>query len=100
MENEETRKITDFDDVLTHVGGWGPFQYMITAIFFPFNIFLGYVYLSPILVLHTPPHWCRVSGLENLTIEQRKELAIPKDPEGSFSQCSQYAVNWEKVVYY
>ena len=32
-------------------------KYLITLAFFPFNIFLGYVYLSPILTLYTPPHW-------------------------------------------
>ena len=33
------------------------YKYLITLAFFPFNIFLGYVYLSPILTLYTPPHW-------------------------------------------
>ena len=32
-------------------------QYMITGALFPFNLFLGYVYLSPILTLFAPPHW-------------------------------------------
>ena len=30
---------------------------MITGALFPFNLFLGYVYLSPILTLFAPPHW-------------------------------------------
>ena len=56
-ENDEERgsAMKDFDDILKHVGGWGPFQYLLVVIFFPFNIFLGYVYLSPILTLFTPP---------------------------------------------
>ena len=29
-------------------------------IFFPFNLFLGYVYLSSVLINYTPPHWCKV----------------------------------------
>ena len=45
--------------------------------FFLFNMFLGYVYLSPILTLATPPHWCWVPELANLTQSARRELAIP-----------------------
>ena len=93
--------IKDFDDILSYVGGWGPFQYILTLIFFPFNIFLGYVNLSPILTLFTPPHWCLVPELANLTWEQRRHLAIPKDGEvkNGFSQCSQFLVDWSKVCY-
>ena len=74
-------------------------KYLITLAFFPFNIFLGYVYLSPILTLYTPPHWygkvtpnlsqyvlqymyvctrCAVPSLSHLTVEERKDLAIPR----------------------
>ena len=53
-------------------------QYVITLGFFPFNFFLGYVYLSPILTLFPPPHWCAVPALSHLSREQRKELAIPR----------------------
>ena len=97
-ENREEVKIKDFDEVLEYIGGWGPFQYLLTIIFFPFNIFLGYVLLSPILTLFTPPHWCLVPELANLTINERKQLSIPldKDAEG-FSQCSQYMVDWGEV---
>jgi len=98
-ENKEF-KIRDFDEVLDYIGGWGPFQYMITLIFFPVNIFLGYVLLSPILTLFAPPHWCKVPDLANLTREERKLLAIPQDTEvaGGFSQCSQYVVEWSQVL--
>jgi len=92
--------IKDFDDILRCVGGWGPFQYLLTVIFFPFNMFLGYVYLSPILVLFTPPHWCMVEELVNLTRKERMLLAIPRDSEvdGGFSQCEQYVVDWQQIV--
>ena len=56
---DRNKNIKDFDDILSHVGGWGPFQYCTTLVFFLFNIFLGYVYLSPILTVFTPPHSCR-----------------------------------------
>ena len=96
IDEERERKIKDFDDILKYIGGWGPFQYMLTLIFFPFNIFLGYVYLAPVLTLFTPPHWCMVPQLTNMTVEERKQMAIPQ-VDGGFSQCSQYVVDWSKV---
>ena len=59
MRDEPKKPIEDFEDILSYVGGWGRFQYMITIVNFLFNIFLGYVYLSPILTVYTPPHWCQ-----------------------------------------
>ena len=46
---EEAKKIEDFDDILCYVGGWGRFQLIITLVNFLFPVYLGYVYLSPIL---------------------------------------------------
>ena len=89
MKEEAIKPINDFDDILTYVGGWGRFQYMITLVNFLFNIFLGYVYLSPILTLYTPPHWCAVPELANLSLEARREVAIPKDEAvlGDYKGC-------------
>ena len=81
-----TKTIKDFDDILDHVGGWGRFQYFTTLVFFLFNVFLGYVYLSPIITLYTPPHSCRVPALANTTLADRRRLAIPPDPDTP-SQC-------------
>ena len=90
MSNTTKKSINDFDDILEHVGGWGRFQYITTLVFFLFNIFLGYVYLSPILTLYTPPHWCAVPELANLSLEARREVAIPKDEAvlGDYESCS------------
>jgi len=95
-DNIKKKNLEDFDDILMHVGGWGFFQYLLVIAFFPFNIFLGYVYLSPILTLFAPPHWCKVPELMNLTREERKLLAIPKIDE-EYSQCSQYLVDWSQI---
>merc|ERR1712130_218202 len=78
--------------------GWGPFQYPITLGFFPFNFFLGYVYLSPILTLFPPPHWCAVPALSHLSREERKMLAIPRTETGGYDQCSRYVVDWNLVL--
>jgi len=99
-DDEEVKGgLKDFDDMLKLVGGWGPFQYLLVIIFFPFNIFLGYVYLSPILTVFTPPHWCSIPDLMNLTMEERKKMAIPLDIDtgGGYSQCRQYITDWSKV---
>ena len=71
--------IEDFDDILDHVGGWGRFQYQITVVNLLFNMFLGYVYYSPILTVFTPPHWCAVPQLGNLSQDLRREISIPRD---------------------
>ena len=93
MKEESKKTIDDFDDILSYVGGWGRFQFRITLVFLLFNIFLGYVYLSPILTLHTPPHWCVVPELANLSLEARREVAIPKDEAvlGDYESCSHYS---------
>ena len=100
--NNKRKPIEDFDDILEYVGGWGPFQYYSTLVFFLFNIFLGYVYLSPIITLYTPPHFCKIPDLieANVSLEDRRNLAIPPDPEviGGFSQCKQYNVNWIEIL--
>ena len=90
MKEEAIKPLNDFDDILIYVGGWGRFQYMITLVNFLFNIFLGYVYLSPILTLYTPPHWCAVPELANFSLEARREVAIPRDEAvlGDYKGCS------------
>ena len=98
----KSESIEDFDDILDYVGGWGPFQFLVSLIFFLFVIFLGNVYLSPIIMLYTPPHFCKIPDLieANMSLEARRSLAIPHDPDvlGGFSQCLQYDVNWRDVV--
>ena len=32
--NNKRKPIEDFDDILDYVGGWGPFQYYSTLVFF------------------------------------------------------------------
>jgi len=98
MKNKEEEVIKDFDDIFKYIGGWGPFQYLITLGFFPFNFFLGYVYLSPILTMFPPPHWCSVPALSHLSREERKELSIPRAETGGYEECSQYLVDWNLVL--
>lgn len=45
----------------------------------------------------TPDHWCAVDTLSNLTVEQRKDLAIPKI-DGKFSKCTMYQVDYTQEL--
>ena len=56
---------------------------MITLVNFLSNIFLGSVYLSPLLTIYTPPHWSTLPDLANLTMDQRRE---------------QYRTDWSRVL--
>ena len=78
---KKSKPITCFEDILHHVGGWGPFQWFLTLLNFLFIFFLGTVTYSPILTLFTPQHFCKIEDLQNMTLESRRNLAIPTDNE-------------------
>jgi hypothetical protein len=48
--------ITEFDDILTHVGGWGRYQKVLLLGSFLFTMILAYVQLTSVLFLYTPEH--------------------------------------------
>lgn len=54
-----SRKI-DFDELLTKIGGWGPFQWKLLGIFIFSAFILSYVGYSSILYSYTPDHWCKI----------------------------------------
>ena len=78
---KKSKPITCFEDILHHVGGWGPFQWYLTLLNFLSIFFLGSVTYFPILTLFTPPHFCKIEDLQNMTMESRRNLAIPADNE-------------------
>lgn len=92
--------VQDFDDMLRRVGSWGRFQVSLTLFFFPFNLFMGYVYLSSILINFAPPHWCKVDALMNSTLskEERRYLSVPLDNKMEYSKCMVYAPDWHQVL--
>jgi len=93
----QKEEVKDFDDMLHRVGSWGRFQIALTCFFFPFNLFLGYVYLSPILINFTPPHWCKIGRLGNLSLAARKHLTLPLE-DNVQSQCYMYDTDWSEVL--
>ena len=104
LPREETLKknmaIRDFDDILPHVGSFGPFQKRILLLSLPINYFLAVVYMAQIYQTLTPEHWCNVPELAYLDQDQRRNISIPKEERDGqlvFSRCKMFDVNFTRV---
>ncbi|EFX83170.1 hypothetical protein DAPPUDRAFT_48504 [Daphnia pulex] len=89
--------IEDFDDILPHVGSFGPFQKRILLLSLPVNYFLAVVYMAQIYQTLTPEHWCSVPELSHLEPAERRNLSIPletRDGELVYSRCRMFDVNF------
>lgn len=89
--------IQDFDDILPHVGSFGPFQIRILLLSLPINYFLAVVYMAQIYQTLTPEHWCSVPQLAHLDQDQRRNLSIPKEERDGqlvYSRCKMFDVNF------
>lgn len=62
---EDLVKVTDFDDVLPHVGEFGVYQVALFFLTAPFCFFLAFAYFSQVFITLVPDHWCRVPELIN-----------------------------------
>lgn len=92
--------IEDFDDILPHVGSFGPFQKRILLLSLPVNYFLAVVYMAQIYQTLTPEHWCAVPELNNLELSERRNLSIPmetRDGELVYSRCRMFDVNFTQM---
>ncbi|CAH0712858.1 unnamed protein product, partial [Brenthis ino] len=101
-ENEEKhKKVTDFDDLLPYVGEFGIYQKILFLLMIPFAFFVSFVYFSQIFMTIVPEqHWCWVPELANLTVEERRALAIPPKSDGPFAhdRCHMYSADWSKAL--
>ncbi|XP_046636167.1 solute carrier family 22 member 5-like [Daphnia pulicaria] len=89
--------IEDFDDILPHIGSFGPFQKRILLLSLPVNYFLAVVYMAQIYQTLTPEHWCSVPELSHLEPSERRNLSIPletRDGELVYSRCRMFDVNF------
>lgn len=69
---QEEEKLTDFDDLLPHIGEFGLYQKILFLLMIPFTFFVSFVYFAQIFLTLVPEqYWCRVPELENLTQADR-----------------------------
>ncbi|CAH2056093.1 unnamed protein product, partial [Iphiclides podalirius] len=100
-KEDDEKKATDFDDLLPYVGEFGLYQKILFLLMIPFAFFVAFVYFSQIFMTIVPEqHWCWVPELANLTVEERRALAIPPKSEGPFphERCRMYSADWTKAL--
>lgn len=92
----------DVDVLLAGCGAFGRYQTFLSFLLcFPFCFYLAFVVFGQVFLSLEPDHWCRVPELANLSVADRKTLAIPPETEDGrerFSRCRQYDVNWTEVL--
>ncbi|KAK7872303.1 hypothetical protein R5R35_002760 [Gryllus longicercus] len=91
----------DLDDLLPQVGEFGRYQKLLLwLVCLPACIPCGFGAFTQLFMADVPSHWCRVSGLSDLSPEERRRLAVPpqQDVPSSFNQCQRYAVNWTELL--
>lgn len=99
-ENGITEEV-DYDKLLSSAGEFGRYQVFLFFATFPFYVFGAFSYFSQVFLTETSPnHWCLIPELQNLTILDRRNLAIPldKDSPYGYSRCHQYEANWSEVI--
>lgn len=104
----QEKPIVDFDDLLPHIGEFGRYQKILFLLMIPFAFFVAFVYFSQIFITIVPEeHWCWIPELEQLSVEERRALAIPvhfehgnefEDGTAVYSKCAMYAVNYTEVL--
>lgn len=100
-ENKSNKEI-DYDLLLSTAGEFGVYQVFLFCLTFPFYIFGVFSYFTQLFITEVSPnHWCWIPELENLTQNERRNLAIPKDPNALFgySHCEAYIANWSEVLF-
>lgn len=88
----------DFDAVLDHLGAEGRYQTVLYYLLcIPATVPAAFLAFNQVFLSATPGHWCRVPELSNLTVDQRKAVAVPLE-NGKHSECSMYAVNFSQLL--
>lgn len=99
VQNGKTEDV-DYDELLSSAGEFGRYQLFLFFATFPFYVFGAFSYFSQVFITETAPnHWCLIPELQNLTILERRSLAIPLDDSSfGYSRCLQYEANWTEVI--
>ncbi|XP_043480772.1 uncharacterized protein LOC122510278 [Leptopilina heterotoma] len=95
------KKIEDFDDILTHVGDFGKYQFTLMLSLIVFGSGLTTIYFSQIFLTLVPQkHWCKVNELMNfnLTQEERRKLIIPQSKDYPYyDRCNYKIFNYTNI---
>jgi len=68
----------DLDDLLPIVGEFGRYQkQLLWLVCLPACLPCGFCAFNQLFMADTPPHWCKVPGLEDMDAVRRRKLAIP-----------------------
>ncbi|XP_026322546.1 organic cation transporter-like protein [Hyposmocoma kahamanoa] len=100
-KKKKDKEATDFDDLLPYVGEFGLYQKILFLLMIPFAFFVAFVYFSQIFMTIVPEqHWCWIPELANLTVEERRSLAIPPKTDGPYShdRCVMYKTDWAAAL--
>ncbi|KAH8239088.1 hypothetical protein KR032_000498, partial [Drosophila birchii] len=91
----------DFDDLLPMLGQFGWFQWRLLLFMIPFCYITAFVYLGQIFMTLAPNDFhCFEPELELMTDKElRKQLSIPREQDGSYSQCRMYNTNYSRIRY-
>ncbi|XP_037931141.1 organic cation transporter protein-like [Teleopsis dalmanni] len=97
-QNGNNAPVLDFDDILPMIGEFGRYQKMLFLLMIPFAFFVAFVYFSQIFLTLIPDqHWCQVPELNDLPVEMRLALSIPR-VNGEYRNCHMYDVNYTEIL--
>ncbi|KAL6477651.1 hypothetical protein MHYP_G00134860 [Metynnis hypsauchen] len=93
--------MTNFDELLQHAGGFGPFQKRIAFLgTLPISLF-AFVLVGVVFLGNTPDHWCKNAGAAHVqedcgvSMEEVRNLTVPHaGPHGSHSRCTKFDMDW------
>ena len=78
-----------FDDVIEKTGALGWFQIYAFILVGCFGFWTYHGVAAPFVVFRLD-HWCHVTELSNLSMEEQKYIGIPYDDDGEYQTCKRY----------